>query len=87
MEKLRKKAEEAKQKDSDELEYPHPKRDMILAAVFSVIGMVAFAFWSGLVVIDIQDDDDDDFITKEYNPDDIDDEGEADDDQDEFYSS
>lgn len=90
MEKLRKKAEEEKLKATDELEFPHQKRDIILATVFSLIGMVAFAFWCGFIVIDIQDDDEDDFYdttTAKYDPDDIDGEGEEDDDQDEFYSS
>lgn len=52
--------EEKKKKDaeSDNVEFPNKKRNMVLAGVFAVTTMVVYAFASGLVRLEVIDDDD-----------------------------
>ena len=57
MEKKRKQ-EEKKQKESENSkEFPNKKRNMILAGIFAASSMVTYAFISGLISIEVIDQD------------------------------
>lgn len=57
MEKKRKQ-EERKQKESENTkEFPNKKRNMILAGIFAATSMVTYAFLSGLISIEVIDQD------------------------------
>jgi len=52
---LKKREEEARQKMLEVSEYPHKKRNLVIAGIVVVAAMVGYAFMSGLVQIDFVD--------------------------------
>jgi len=54
-ESLKKREEEARQKMMEVSEYPHKRRNLVIAGVVVVAAMVGYAFLSGLVQIDFVD--------------------------------
>lgn len=44
--------------ESDNLEFPNKKRNMVLAGAFAITVMVVYAFASGLISLEVVDDDD-----------------------------
>lgn len=57
LEKKRREEEEAKKQQMESLDFPHRRRNMILAGLFALSAMVGYALLSGLVQIEITDDD------------------------------
>ena len=54
----KKKEEEKKHKESENTkEFPNKKRNMILAGIFAATSMLTYAFLSGLIRIEVMDDD------------------------------
>ena len=47
-----------KEAESNNQEFPNKKRNMILAGVFAMTVMVTYAFMSGLIRLEVVDDDD-----------------------------
>lgn len=44
--------------ESDSLEFPNKKRNMVLAGAFAITVMVVYAFANGLISLEVVDDDD-----------------------------
>ena len=54
----KRKVEEKKQKETDSnQEFPNRKRNMVLAGVFACTSMITYAFLSGLISIEVIDQD------------------------------
>ncbi|XP_045216181.2 metaxin-1-like [Mercenaria mercenaria] len=58
MEAKHKEEQRKKDAESDSQEFPNRKRNMVLAGVFAVTTMVTYAFVSGLIRLEVIDDDD-----------------------------
>ena len=57
MEKKRKQEEKKQTETENSKEFPNKKRNMVLAGVFALTSMITYAFLSGLISIEVIDDD------------------------------
>ncbi|XP_064608299.1 metaxin-1-like [Liolophura sinensis] len=57
LEKKRQEEAEAKKQQMESLDFPHRRRNMILAGLFALSAMIGYALLSGLVQIEITDED------------------------------
>lgn len=57
LEAKQKEEQKRKEKEAEDVEFPNKRRNMILAGVFAAAVMVSYAFVSGLVQIEVVDDE------------------------------